>query len=78
MFEAEEYLKTECADVDYTVVQAPILNNKPATESEFKVTNDEYYVPGASDKLSRADLARYILKIIDDKSTYRQIQAIAL
>ena len=78
MFEAEEYLKTECADIDYTVVQAPMLNNKPVTESEFKVTNGEYYVPGASDKLSRADVARYILKILDDKSTYRQIQAIAL
>ena len=78
MFEAEEYLKTECTDIDYTVVQAPILNRKPGTESEFKVTNGEYYVPGASDKMTRADVARYILKILDDQSTYRQIQAIAL
>ena len=78
MFEAEEYLKTECSDIDYTVVQAPMLNSKPATESEFKVTNGEYYVPGASDKMTRADVARYLLKILDDQSTYRQIQAIAL
>ena len=78
MFEAEEYLKTECADIDYTVVQAPMLDNKPASESSFKVTNDEYYVRGASDKLSRTDMVRYILKIPDDKSTYGQIQAIAL
>ena len=78
MFEAEEYLKTECSDIDYTVVQAPMLNSKPATESEFKVTNGEYYVSGASDKMTRADVARYLLKILDDQSTYRQIQAIAL
>ena len=78
MFEAEEYPKTECSDIDYTVVQAPMLNSKPATESEFKVTNGEYYVPGASDKMTRADVARYLLKILDDQSTYRQIQAIAL
>ena len=78
MFEAEEYLKTECADIDYTVVQAPILNRKPGTESEFKVTNGEYYVPGASDKMTRADVARYILKILGDQSTYSQIQAIAV
>ena len=78
MFEAEEYLKTECSDIDYNVVQAPVLNTKPATESEFKVTNGEYYVPGASDEMTRADVARYLLKILDDQSTYRQIQAIAL
>ena len=78
MLEAEEYLKTECSDIDYNVVQAPVLNTKPATESEFKVTNGEYYVPGASDKMTRADVARYLLKILDDQSTYRQIQAIAL
>ena len=78
MLEAEEYLKTECSDIDYNVVQAPVLNTKPATESEFKVTNGEYYVPGASDKMTRADVARYLLKILDDQSTYRQIQSIAL
>ena len=78
MLEAEEYLKTECSDIDYNVVQAPVLNTKPATESEFKVTNGEYYVPGASDEMTRADVARYLLKILDDQSTYRQIQAIAL
>ena len=76
MYETEEYLRHECNDIDFTVVQPPGLTNGPVTDNEFQVANTKYFVSGANLRISRADVARYMLKILNEEAAFRQIQAI--
>ena len=78
MYETEEYLRHECNDIDFTVVQPPGLTNGPLTDTEFQVANTKYLVSGANHRISRADVARYMLKVLNEEATFRQIQAIGL
>lgn len=77
MRETEEFLEAECSDLDYTVVSPPGLTNNPMTDLEFVVRDDLCKVPGCSIQITRADVARYMLKILSDESSFSKIHAIA-
>lgn len=74
----EEFLQSECEDIQYTVVRPPGLNNDPKTDLAFEVVNDADVIVGASSKISRADVARYMLNVLQDESAHRKFQAITV
>jgi len=48
-------------------------------EEPFTVNDDgQSIVPGCPSMINRADVARYMLDVIDDESSYRKIRAIAV
>lgn len=74
---AEKYLETE-EDVNYTVVLPPGLTKKPVTDLEFKVKEDDWLVEGGCrTSISRADVARYLLKSAKENLHEKKVVAIA-
>jgi len=63
MGEMEDYLAESCQDLNYTVVRPPQLTNSPATEKEI-VHREGQYVADASNSVSRADVARFMLHLL--------------
>ncbi|WP_147943415.1 NAD(P)H-binding protein [Microbispora sp. CSR-4] len=61
-------------DLDWTVVQPPRLTNGPATGAYRVAVGDS--VRGGT-RISREDLARYLLKALDDPDTVRRMIALA-
>ena len=48
-------------------------------EKPFTVNDDgQSIVPGCPSMINRADVARYMLDVIDDESSYRKIRAIGI
>jgi len=77
MRETEIYLEEHCASLDYTVVLPARLMNEPVTEKEFTVRDNVWSIPEAHAKINRPDVARYMLSILDDESSYRVVRCIA-
>lgn len=46
-------------------------------DSAFEVLNDKFCIPGGG-RISRADVARYMLQICSDEASYKKIQAITV
>jgi len=75
---SEQFLETT-DHLDYTCVLPAGLSNEPVTEKPFTVNDDgQSIVPGCPSMINRADVARYMLDVIDDESSYRKIRAIAV
>lgn len=60
-------------DLDWTVVRVPGLTDKPAT-GHFRAADPPLSHPSS---IARADLAAYLLSVVDDQSTYRRVLEIS-
>ena len=78
MREAEEFLEEECADIDYTIVCPPGLSMEAKTKYKIEVADDMYFILGVPRVMSRADLARYMVHIIDKMDTFQKKQAVGI
>jgi len=77
MYETEIWLNSE-ADVDFTVVRPAGLTDNAVTEAEFKVAEDDYHVDGAAGRIARADVARFMLSILEEEKYFKKQLAIAV
>jgi putative NADH-flavin reductase len=64
----------EESSLDWTIVRPPELTNKPHT-GKYRVR--EGHLPVFGFKISRADVADYMIKAVEDRSTVRKIVGIA-
>jgi len=77
MYETEIWLDAE-ADVDFTVVRPAGLTDSAVTEAEFKVAEDDYHVDGAAGRIARADVARFMLSVLEDPKYFKKQLAVAV
>ena len=47
-------------------------------DKKFSVNDTECCVPEAAQEINRADVARYMLNVIEDEGSYRKIRAIGV
>jgi len=84
MRNAEKYLQNpeenpEVQDIDFTVILPAGLTNQPATEQEFEVKEDDWLVEtSGSSRISRADVARYLLQTTLEHLHSKKVVAIAM
>lgn len=64
--------------LDFTCVLAAGLTNDPVTDQTFSINDTETIVHGVPHRIARADVARYMLDIIDDAGSFRKVRAIAV
>ncbi len=64
---AEKFLQSDdsAKNIEWTTICPPGLKNEPVTEKEFKAEEDVYYIENAA-SISRADVARYIIKTAEE------------
>jgi putative NADH-flavin reductase len=74
MARMEDMLRTRAGDVDWTVIRPPRLTNKPATGRYRSAVNSR--LDGAW-TITRADLARAMLAVVDDPATVRAAVRVA-
>ncbi|PVD18875.1 hypothetical protein C0Q70_21432 [Pomacea canaliculata] len=73
----KDYLEQQCADINYTVVRPPGLNEKPSTNKEIK-SREGQYVPNAALYMPRADVARFMLSCLETDNYDRKMVAISV
>merc|ERR1712051_891463 len=76
MRKAEEFLQGQ-EDIDYSVVLPAALVKGKATDCEFLSAEDSWHVPGVSGRIQRADVARYMLKVVEEDLHHKKIVAIS-
>ena len=54
-----------------------LLSTSPP-DKKFTVNDTECCVPEAAQEINRADVARYMLDVIEDEGSYRKIRAIGV
>ncbi|XP_062602722.1 flavin reductase (NADPH)-like [Saccostrea cucullata] len=74
--EMEDYLNKECPDIDYTSVRPPGLSNQPSTGRTVRAENGRQFLENSETQISRRDVAKYLLDIINDSSVYKACVAI--
>ncbi|CAH1254297.1 BLVRB [Branchiostoma lanceolatum] len=57
----ETYIMEECSDLDWTLARLPSLTDGPATEFPFAVKEDATQVSGVQGRMTRGDVARFVL-----------------
>jgi putative NADH-flavin reductase len=72
MAKMEAALRTN--DLDWTVVRVPGLTNKTAAATPYRVSQAPLDRPST---ISRADLASYLVSILDSPTTYRKVLEIS-
>lgn len=67
----EQFLCTECSDINYTVVRPPGLKNEPPTDKEIEVVEgmfvpvqDSGWLGTKGSQVSRGDVARFMLQVL--------------
>jgi len=65
----------EESDLDYTVVLPAGLLDGPASDKEFAFEEDNFYVNGLTARILRADVARYMIKTLEDDLHHKKIVA---
>lgn len=80
MFEMEQWMFSECNDIDYTIVRPPGLGDQPLQDKKVEVKPDEYYFADApaSRQMPRADVAKFILDELENNQYIQKGVAIAL
>ena len=48
------------------------------SDQKFKVNDTESCVPDAAQAINRADVARYMLDVLDDETSFRKVRAIGV
>ena len=64
----------KASDLDWTIVRPPELTDKPAT-GKYRVRVG--HLPPFGFKISRADVADFMLKVVEDRSSRRQIVGVS-
>jgi len=77
MREVEVWLEQEAGDINYTVVRPAGLTNNSVTDKEFSVEED-FYVPGGSGRIARADVARFMLQSVSEEKYHKKAVSIAV
>lgn len=75
MREAEKYLEKE-EDFNYTVILPGGLKNGPGTSLGFQ-TKEDWLIEGVSMMIQRADVARFMVKTMEEDLHFKKIIAIA-
>ncbi|XP_021372134.1 flavin reductase (NADPH)-like [Mizuhopecten yessoensis] len=73
----EDYLQKECQDIDFTVVKPPGLTNEPSSGTEVKGAEGQY-IEGTIRRISRRDVAKFMLDCIPLKQWVRKLVSIGL
>ncbi|XP_064638136.1 uncharacterized protein YwnB-like isoform X2 [Lineus longissimus] len=77
MARMETYLQNECSDITWTCVKPPGLTNDPITEKLITAAEGEL-VRDAGFQMSRSDVVRFMLSIIEDQQWNQKLVAIGL
>ncbi|XP_059172999.1 flavin reductase (NADPH)-like isoform X2 [Physella acuta] len=73
----EEFLLTDCSDINYTVVRPPRLTTDPS-DGEKVLVNEGLYVPDiTNNSITRQDLAKFMLDAIGNQEYYKKMVAVA-
>eukprot|EP00397_Hematodinium_sp_SG-2012_P044370 GEMP01049545.1.p1 GENE.GEMP01049545.1~~GEMP01049545.1.p1 ORF type:complete len:218 (+),score=41.70 GEMP01049545.1:236-889(+) len=78
MRETELWLESECKDIDYTVVRPPGLTNSDALHKDFFVSVGGFNVEGAEGRVSRADVAKFMLDALNKEEYFKKMLAIGV
>ena len=73
---AEEFLKTQ-SDINFSVISPSGLSNGQATNCDFFAKEDSFYVEENGGMIPRADVARYMIKTMEDNLHHKKIVAIS-
>ncbi|KAK3107820.1 hypothetical protein FSP39_022927 [Pinctada imbricata] len=73
----EAYLDQECQDVDYTVVRPPGLANTPSSGKPVTAVEGQW-VPNGSGRISRRDVAKFMLDTVGSSDWSKKCVAIAM
>ncbi|KAK3576844.1 hypothetical protein CHS0354_002638 [Potamilus streckersoni] len=75
MAQMEDYLTSQCSDLDFTVVRPPGLVNGPSTGKRIDVSESQYVV-GAEWSMPRRDVAKFMLSCVADSLWLKKIIAV--
>ena len=75
MRKAEEFLEGQ-NDIDYSVILPGGLSNGQATNCDFFVEEGSGYVEGKGGMIQRADVARYMIKTMEEDLHHKKRAAI--
>ncbi|XP_021372179.1 uncharacterized protein LOC110462522 isoform X2 [Mizuhopecten yessoensis] len=73
----EDYLLKECHDIDFTVIKPPGLTNGPSSGKEVKAM-EGHFAEGTSRRISRRDVAKFMLDCIPLNQWVRKLVSIGL
>eukprot|EP00516_Mucochytrium_quahogii_P004908 CAMPEP_0203751318 /NCGR_PEP_ID=MMETSP0098-20131031/5411_1 /ASSEMBLY_ACC=CAM_ASM_000208 /TAXON_ID=96639 /ORGANISM=" , Strain NY0313808BC1" /LENGTH=240 /DNA_ID=CAMNT_0050640983 /DNA_START=64 /DNA_END=783 /DNA_ORIENTATION=- len=76
--EMEQVLAKHTGNIDYTSVRPPFLTWDESTGKQIETAFGKNWVNGVSDYIPRADVARYMLDCIPDKSTFGKCVSIGV
>ncbi|CAG5125837.1 unnamed protein product [Candidula unifasciata] len=72
----EDFLLSDCSDINYTIVRPPRLTNNPSTGARI-LTHIGQFVPGANNAICRQDVAKFMLQCLGTQEFDKQMVAIA-
>ena len=75
MRKAEEFLETQ-SEMDYSVILPSGLSKGPASDCDFHAQEDAFFIEGLGGMIKRADVARYMIKTMEDDIHHKKIVAI--
>jgi len=75
MRKAEQFLESQ-NEIDYTVILPGGLSSSSATTCEFFAEENSFFVEGKSGMIPRADVARYMIKTVEEDLHHNKIVAI--
>ena len=75
MRKAEEFLEGQ-EDIDYSFILPAGLSNGQATNCDFFAEEDSFCIGGKGGMIQRADVARYMIKTMEDDLHHKKIVAI--
>ncbi|XP_022089990.1 uncharacterized protein At2g34460, chloroplastic-like isoform X2 [Acanthaster planci] len=73
----ENYLISECQDINFTIVRPPGLQDTPVSGKDF-MTEELQYVKHGGGQISRADVARFMLNALGTSDYDKKAIAIAI
>ncbi|XP_038049260.1 uncharacterized protein LOC119722927 [Patiria miniata] len=73
----ENYLINECQDINFTIIRPSGLQDKPVSDKEY-LTEELQYVTNGAGRISRADVARFMLNALDTSDYDKKAVAIAI
>ena len=75
MRKAEEFLEKQ-DEIDYSVILPSGLSKGQPTDCDFHAKEDAFYIEGLGGMIKRADVARYMIKTMEEDIHHKKIVAI--
>ena len=75
MRKAEEFLESQ-DDIDYSVILPGGLSKGQPTNCDFFVEEDSFFIEGKGGMIQRADVARYMMKTMEEDLHHKKRVAI--